>query len=242
MKLEGKKIIITGGTKGLGRALLERFIAEGGNVAICARTEKEFDKFRSKYSSKQFLALACDVSNSQQVAQFVESALKWMGTIDVLINNASRLGQRLSIADSGLGEWDETIQTNVNGPFFVTRLVIPAMMKKGSGSIINVSSSVGRAARKGWGAYAVSKFALEGFTQLLADELRPFNIRVNSVNPGPMATDMRKAAYPDEDHSKLRSPDQLTDLFVYLASQDGVGVSGQAFDASTYISNPQIIS
>ena len=79
-------------------------------------------------------------------------------------------------------------------------------------------------------------------TQVLADELKSFNIRVNSVNPGPMATDMRRAAYPNEDQSTLRTPDQLTDIFVYLASQDGVGISGQSFDAATFISNPRIVS
>lgn len=242
MKLKDKRIVVTGGTKGLGRALLDRFVAEGARVATCARTAKDVDAIRQAFPPGSLFPFVCDISNSHDVEGFVAGAVQSLGTVDVLVNNASRLGTRVPVAEYSLREWDDTIQTNINGPFFITRLIIPLMAKRGSGCIINVSSSVGRAARRGWGAYAVSKFALEGLTQLLADELRPFNIRVNSVNPGPMSTDMRKAAYPDEDHSKLRSPGQLTDLFVYLASQDGVGMSGQAFDASTYIANPQIVS
>jgi NAD(P)-dependent dehydrogenase (short-subunit alcohol dehydrogenase family) len=115
------------------------------------------------------------------------------------------------------------------------------MKKQKSGSIINVSSSVGKAGRARWGAYAVSKFALEGFTQVLAEELKQYNITVNAVNPGSMATDFRRAAFPEEDQSILRTPDQLTDIFVYLASDDGAGISGQSFDAATYISKPRII-
>ncbi len=243
MKLEKKKAIITGGSKGLGKALLDRFLAEGAEVAICGRNTKELEAVVKKVGSTKYkiLAIPCDIADSGQVERFVTKVLDDFGSVDILVNNASRLGPRVAVAEYPLSEWDETLQTNINGAFFITRLVLPPMMKRGAGCIINVSSSVGRAGRKLWGAYAVSKFALEGLTQVLSEELKPFNIRVNSVNPGPMATEMRKAAYPQEDQSLLRTPDQLTDIFVYLASQDGVGISGQAFDASTFISNPKLI-
>jgi len=243
VKLQGKKAVITGGTKGLGKALAQRFAAEGADVALCSRNKKDLEALQEQLSSSgsKILALPCDISNSHQVQEFVRNVLSEFGFVDILVNNASRLGPRVTIPEYPLSEWDETIQTNVNGSFFVTRLILPSMMQRKSGSIINVTSSVGKAARARWGAYAVSKFALEGFTQLLSEELKPFNVTVNSVNPGAIATAMRREAYPQEDQSLLRTPDQVTDIFVYLASNDGVGISGQSFDASTFISKPKVL-
>ncbi|MGB2869657.1 MAG: SDR family oxidoreductase [Bacteroidota bacterium] len=243
MKLEKKRAVITGGTKGLGRALVTRFLSEGADIAICARNSKDLESAKKLApAGRKIIALQCDISNSTSVNNFAESVLAEFGTVDILVNNASKLGPRVPVAEYPIADWDEVVQTNINGTFFLTRLLIPSMMKRGTGCIINISSSVGKAGRKNWGAYAVSKAGIEGMTQVLADELKSFNIRVNSVNPGPMATEMRRAAYPNEDPSTLRTPDQLTDIFVYLASQDGVGISGQSFDAATFISNPRIIS
>ena len=243
MKLQGKKAVITGGTQGLGKALAERYLAEGASVAICARSKRELESLQRKLSANDasFVAIPCDISNSVQVQEFVQKVLHEFTHIDILVNNASRLGARVAINDYPLNEWDETIQTNLNGSFFITRLIIPGMIQQKSGSIINVSSSVGKAARARWGAYAVSKFGLEGLTQLLSEELKPYNVTVNAVNPGAMATAFRRQAYPEEDQSILRTPDQVTDIFVYLASNDGVGISGQSFDASTFISKPKVV-
>ncbi len=241
MKLKGKCVIITGGSKGLGRALAQKFAAEGARVAICSRHKNELEAVRKQLPSDGVLAITCDVSNSQECEKFVLTVLKEFGHVDILVNNASRLGSRVNISEYPLSEWDETVQTNVNGPFFITRLVLPSMMERKSGSIINISASVGKAGRAKWGAYAVSKFGIEGFTQVLAEELKTYNIAVNSVNPGAMATAMRREAYPEEDQSILRTPDQVTDIFVYLASDDGVGITGQSFDASTFISKPKMM-
>lgn len=242
MKLKDKRAVITGGTQGLGKALAQRFVAEGAHVAICARNTKELERTKEELSASgaKVLTVACDIAISSKAADFVEHAARELGSIDILVNNASLLGERVSIAEYPIGVWDEVLQANINGPFFVLKAVLPIMIKQGSGCIINVSSSVGRVGRARWGAYAVSKFALEGLTQVLAEEVRPSNITVNSVNPGPMATAMRRAAYPSEDQSILRTPQQLTEVFVYLASSDGVGITGQAFDASTYIANPRV--
>jgi len=244
MKLKGKRVMITGASKGLGRALAVRFAAEGADLALCARSGKALEELHNSLISTgvRVVAVQCDVASSVQVQSFVEKVAAELGDVDVLINNASRLGERTTVVDYPIGEWDDVIQTNVHGPFFLTRLIVPPMMKRGSGSIINVSSSVGRAGRKLWGAYSVSKFALEGFTQVLSEELRPFNIRVNSVNPGPMSTEMRKKAYPNEDPASLRTPDQVTDVFVYLASDDGIGISGQSLDATSFVANPGLLS
>lgn len=236
LKLQNKTAIITGGSKGLGKALALRFASEGANVAICSRSEDNLTKARIELHSKgaKVLALQCDIADAEQVHQFVQKVLEEFGTMDILINNASVLGPRIPLIDFTLPTWHRIIETNVHGLFYMTKAVLPFLIKQRSGSIINVTSSVGKVGSANWGAYAVSKFALEGFTQVLADEVRKDRVRVNSVNPGAMATEMRHLAYPHEDQSKLKSPDAITDVFVYLASDTSLNITGQYFEAQKF--------
>jgi NAD(P)-dependent dehydrogenase (short-subunit alcohol dehydrogenase family) len=236
MKLKDKRVVITGGSKGLGRALALRFAKEGALLGICARSADELNRVALDLSltGTRCLALPCDIADVSQVSEFAERVLVEFGSIDVLINNASLLGPRIDISEWTFSAWERVVAVNVNGLFAVTRAFLPSMISQGSGSIINVSSSVGKVGKRRWGAYATSKFALEGFTQVLADELRVNGIRVNSVNPGAMDTDMRHAAYPEEDRTKLKSPLLLTDVFVFLASNDSRGISGQCLDAAEF--------
>ncbi|HEY5615725.1 MAG TPA: SDR family NAD(P)-dependent oxidoreductase, partial [Bacteroidota bacterium] len=162
------------------------------------------------------------------------------GSVDVLVNNAGALGPRVPIAEYPSKEWERVVQTNLNGTYYFTHQVVPGMIKQKSGAIINVTSTVGKTGRAKWGAYAVSKFAIEGMTQVLSEELKSHNITVNSVNPGPLATEMRRQAYPTEDQSYLRKPEEVTDVFVYLASAEGTGISGQWFDAANYYAPKEI--
>ena len=241
LRLSGRKIVVTGASKGLGKALAERFAREGAHLALCARNADTLEQVAKEVREigTPVVWQTCDIGNPSDVESFVKAVVDEFDVIDVLVNNASTIVERKDLASYAVAEWEEVIRVNVNGLFYLTHAVLPHMMKRKSGSIINVSSSVGRAARAQWGAYAVSKYALEGLTQLLTEELRPFNIAVNSVNPGPMATAMRRVVHPDEDQNQLRKPELVTELFVYLASEDGAGISGQAFDASSYIAKPQ---
>ncbi|MDI6780445.1 MAG: SDR family NAD(P)-dependent oxidoreductase [Bacteroidota bacterium] len=177
----------------------------------------------------QVISAAFDLRNEKSVAEFVENITATFGRIDVLINNASVLGSRVPIDSYPVGIWRDVVDVNVNGTFILTKHALPLMIQQKSGSIINVSSSVGRKGRRNWGAYAVSKFAIEGFTQTLAEEVKDFGIRVNSLNPGAMATDMRLEAYPDEDQSKLKKPEEILDIFFYLASDESKEITGQAY-------------
>ena len=122
--------------------------------------------------------------------------------------------------------WERTIKINLNAQFYVTKALLPLLLRGKNPSIISVSSSVGRLGKAGWGAYAASKFGLEGLTQVLSDELGT-KARVNSVNPGGTRTDMRAKAYPEEDPRSLPNPDDISEIFVYLASDDSIGVTGQ---------------
>ncbi len=237
MRLSGRTIVITGGSRGLGRALARRFSREGASLALCARDGmklKEVANELSAVGTKVFWK-ECDVGSADDVDKFVSEVLDEFESVDVLVNNASAIAPRKNIAEYSIREWNGIIQANVNGLFYMTHRVLPAMMKRKSGMIINVSSSVGRSPRAQWGAYSVSKISLEGFTQILAEELKPWSISVNSVNPGPMATEMRRVVHPEENQELLNKPEMLTDLFVYLASGDGAGISGQQFDAATYV-------
>ena len=237
MKLKEKRIVITGGSKGLGRALADRFAGEGARLALCSRDYEELNRVALDLAVHGHppLYASCDIADAEQVRRFTELVLSEFGSIDVLVNNASVLGQRIEIADWTRSAWERVIDVNVNGLFAVTKAFLPSMIRQRAGSIINVTSSVGKKGRARWGAYAVSKFALEGFTQVLADEVRYHGIRVNSVNPGALDTDMRHAAYPDEDRSTLKKPAEVTDVFVFLASDRSRGTTGEYFDALEYL-------
>lgn len=178
---------------------------------------------------------AADVGRPLDAAKLVEAALTRFPDLTVLVNNASILGKRARIEEVDFETWDEVIRINTSSLFYVTRPLISSLVERGEGSVINVSSSVGRKGKPNWGPYAVSKFGLEGFTQVLAEELRPHGIRVNSVNPGGTRTEMRASAYPDEDPLTLPTPEDIAPVFVYLASDDSKDMTGLAYDARDYI-------
>jgi NAD(P)-dependent dehydrogenase (short-subunit alcohol dehydrogenase family) len=236
MKLRGKRVVITGASRGLGRALASRFADEGARLALCARSFDELNRVALDLSLRgsPCIVSACDIADAAQVSQFARLVLADFGAVDVLINNASLLGPRIDILEWTKPTWDRVIDVNVNGLFSVTKAFLSSMIGQHAGSIINVGSSVGRIGKRHWGAYATSKFALEGFTQVLADEIKGAGVRVNSVNPGAMNTDMRHAAFPNEDRSKLKSPSDITDVFVYLASDESRGTTGQCCDAQEF--------
>jgi len=127
------------------------------------------------------------------------------------------------------------LKVNLTAQFLVTKEVLRLMIARREGSIINVSSGVGRIGKARWGAYAASKFGIEGLTQLLAEEVKEFNIRVNAVNPGATRTEMRAEAYPEEDPLTLPTPNEITAVFVYLASPESIGVTGKSFDARDWL-------
>ena len=166
------------------------YAREGAKLALCARTGSELEQ-----TVKEIQALkaeckgwSCDVSLEEPVRDFVANVLKLFGRIDVLVNNAGVMTRPVPIAELEVKKWDYTIAVNLRGPFLVTQAVLPIMMKQKSGSIINVSSSIGRSAYANFIAYATSKWGLEGFTQTLAAEVRSHNIRANTVEPGYVAT------------------------------------------------------
>lgn len=229
-RLEGKAALVTGASRGIGLGIAKAFAREGASVFLCARGAVALREAAGEMEG-DVSYLAVDVSDPKDAERLVAKALERFPDLEILVNNASILGKRGPIAELDVATWDEVIRVNTSSLFYVTRPLIPHLVSRGRGSIINVSSSVGRKGKPNWGAYAVSKFGLEGFTQVLAAELEPKGVRVNSVNPGATRTDMRAEAYPDEDPVTLPTPEDIAEIFVYLASDESRAVTGQAFEA-----------
>lgn len=235
--LSGKVALITGGSRGIGRAIAEAYARQGAQVFICARDEKNLraaiDEMRQ--SGGEIAGLAGDVGNQEDVQRIVNAAVERYGTIHILVNNASVLGPRATIANYPPAAWEEVLRINLTGLFLMTRAVLPTLLAQKAGSIINVTSGVGRRGKAQWGAYAVSKAGLEALTQVLADEVGQDGIRVNSVNPAATRTGMRAQAYPAEDPLTLPTPEEILPIFLYLASDASAAVNGQALEARDWL-------
>jgi NAD(P)-dependent dehydrogenase (short-subunit alcohol dehydrogenase family) len=232
--LEGKVAMVTGASQGLGRALALAFAREGATVVINSRSDESLRPVIRELNDMgaEVLGAAADVSKGEDVQYLVDVAVEHYGKIDVLVNNAGVLGPRTKLEEHTEEEWRQVIDANLTGLFLITRAVIPHMPE--GGSIINVVSGASSGHRANWGAYAISKFGVEGLTGNLAIELEDRGIRVNAVDPGGMRTGMRAAAYPDEDPHTLITPEENTAVFVYLASDESRGTTGQRFKAQEF--------
>ncbi len=228
--------MISGGSQGLGAALARRFAREGASVSLCARREGSLVAITGELEAAGAAVLAhvCDVTRDEQVSAWVSRTVERFGKVDVLVNNASLLGPRVRIEEYPLAEWRSVIEVNLTGAFLCAKHVIPEL-RKTRGSLIHVSSGVGDHGRPLWGAYCASKNGVEALSEMLAGELRAEGIRSNAVDPGAMRTEMRAAAYPDEDPMSLPTPDRAADVFVWLASPASQDVTGQRFRARDFV-------
>jgi short-subunit dehydrogenase len=185
-------IVITGASKGFGRAIAETFAANGHNLFICSRNEialyKAMEELLTRYPDIKIKAKARDISKKEEVTDFGEWLLANAYNIDVLVNNAGRFIPG-SIHNERDGALEEMMQTNVYSAYNLTRILLPAMMKRKSGHIFNMCSIASLNAYNNGGAYSVSKFALHGFSKNLREELKTYNIKVTSVFPGAAYTD-----------------------------------------------------
>lgn len=232
-KLAGKVALVTGASQGIGKAVALAYAKEGASVFVCARNEPGLNLAVQEIGNAggRVSGAAGDVGAAGDAKRIVRQAHQEFGAIHVLVNNASLLGPRVPIAQYPLSAWEEVIRVNLTGPFLMIQEALQIMIPQRQGSVINVSSGVGRIGKARWGAYAVSKFGVEGLTQVVAEEAVEFGVRANAVNPEPTRTTMRAAAYPEEDPMTLPTPDEITGVFVYLASDESLAVTGKSFDA-----------
>ncbi len=217
--MDYKRAIITGGSRGIGRAIVERLISEGWQVCTCSRKEEDLIKLKEELKNPKLLhTKACHVEDKNSAKEFVLFCVERMGGIELLVNNASILGERLSVQDYPEEVWEEVIRVNINGVFYITKYALPYMRE--DSIIVNMSSGAGKRPAPYWGAYAVSKFGVEGFSLLLAEELKDKGIKVYALNPGATRTQMRAKAYPHEDPRTLKTPQMVADFLLKLINSN----------------------
>jgi NAD(P)-dependent dehydrogenase (short-subunit alcohol dehydrogenase family) len=236
--LNDKVVLITGGSRGLGRVLAKVFAAEGAKVVIAARRADALESTRREIEAAGgvVLALAADMTQPQDIGRVVTAAIDRFGRIDVLINNAGTLGPtpRPALIDTDPDALLETFRVNTVGPLRVTQAVLPRMIERGGGLIVNVTSDAARGAYLEWGAYGASKAALELIGLTWAAELQGTGVRVVNVDPGDLQTEMQQAASPGEDISDRALPESAAPAFVWLASQAGSVVTGERIQAQEF--------
>ncbi len=234
-ELSDRVIMISGGSRGLGRALARRYVEEGAAVSLCARGEDGLGDVAAmlRRAGGRCLAVPVDVSSADDVDRWFEATAATFGRVHAVVNNASVLGPLVPVEDHPEDAWRKVLQVNLTGAFLCARAAAPRLRRTG-GSLIHVSSGVGDHGRPEWGAYCVSKNGLEALSEMLAGELETDGVRSNAVDPGAMRTEMRAAAYPEEDPDSVPRPYDVTDVFVYLASERSSDVSGQRFRAQEF--------
>lgn len=208
MNLENKVVVITGGTKGIGKAVAESLLKKGLKVFICAR-DKFVLKRTLEYLSRfgQVDGEICDVRSESQVKMMFDECLRVFGGVDILINNAGVGVFGKTVEELTADEFRFVLETNLFGIFYTCNQAIPLMKKRGGGYIINISSLAGQNAHPKMAAYNASKFAVNGFTEALMQEVRQDNIKVSYICPGSVNTEFGDDEISDEKAWQLQPED-----------------------------------
>ena len=214
--LAGKVAIVTGASRGIGKAISILLAQSGSRVVLAARSEPQLKSVREEISSQngEALVIPTDLTVDEEMERLVQQTLKEWGSVDVLINNAG-FGKVAPVVKAKVSDWDETFRVNLRAPMFLSKLVLPTMMERGEGSIINISSVSGKSGQANGSAYSASKFGLLGFTQSLYEEVREYGIRVAAICPGfvdtPMIPQMRRL-----DRSKMIRPEDIAQTVLFV--------------------------
>ena len=237
MRLNGKRVLITGGVRGIGAAIALAFADEGADVCVTARTQSQIDAVaaRIQEAGRRGEAVVCDVAMPDQVTAAVATAVDALGGLDILVNNAGGGQQRVNVGDDDVDTWRAVIEVNLMGTYYFSRAVLPALKQAGGGSIINVGSGMGHEPRPGNSSYNTAKAGVWMLTRCLAMELWSENIRVNELIPGPVYTDLTAglfdpaAAHPAIPSERVKQPEDVVPLALFLATQGADGPTGQSF-------------
>lgn len=235
--LRGRVILITGASAGIGRALALSAAGLGATVILHGRTVSKLESLYDEicaagHPEPSIFPLNLERAAGEDYDRLSGAIEAQWGRLDGLVQNAGMLGSRTPIQHHDVAEWQRVLHVNLTAPFILCRCLLPLLLQSSDASVIFTSSGVGRRGKAYWGAYAVSKFGVEGLSQVLADELenKP-QIRVNAINPGATRTAMRAAAYPAEDPARLKTPAEMLGVYLYLLGPESRGVTGRSFDA-----------
>ena len=233
-----KSVLITGASRGLGRALALRLAAEGAKVALVARHKTELDAVVSEIRNNGGIAfgIVADVGDKESVYPIVGQAAALAGPIDILINNASTLGPvplRL-LLDTDCEDFEQALQVNTIGPFRLIKAVAGSMVLRQTGVIVNLSSDAAVEAYPTWGVYSASKAALDHLTRVVAAELTDTSVRFLSIDPGEMNTRMHADAMPEADVTTLQSPTAVAEKIVQMIRQSNAIASGSRLVAAAW--------
>ncbi|MDQ3011722.1 MAG: SDR family oxidoreductase [Acidobacteriota bacterium] len=236
--LSEKSILITGGSRGLGKAMAVNMAARGAKVAIVARQKAELDEVVGEIKRNGGIAfgIVADVGDKESVYPIVGQAAALAGPVDILINNASTLGPvplRL-IPDTDCEDFERALQVNTIGPFRLIKAVAGSMILRQTGLVINISSDAAVEAYPAWGVYGASKAALDHFTRIAAAELAGSGVRFISVDPGEMNTQMHADAMPEADPKSLQSPSAVAEQIALMIEQADKIESGARLVASNW--------
>ena len=237
--LEGKVILVTGAGDGIGRAAALSYAQFGATVILLGRTTEKLEQVYDDIVSQGYPQPAIYPLDLKSATIDDFSTLKTQleaefSILHGLLHNASILGDRKPVASTDQLLWQEVLQVNVNATFMMTQALLPLLERAQEASIIFTSSGVGRKGKAYWGAYATSKFAIEGLMEVLADELEnTSHIRVNSLNPGATNTAMRRTAYPGEQPTNNPDSQDIMPAYLYLMGSDSQGVNGQKLNAQS---------
>ena len=235
--LSERIILITGASDGIGRALAIHAAELGAQVILHGRNVKKLEQVHDEIAAIEgalrpsIAVMDLTNANANAYETLASSLADEFDRLDGLVHNAGILGERYSIEQYDAVLWQQVMHVNVTAAFALTQVCLPMLQAAEDSSVIFTSSGVGRVGKAFWGAYAVSKFATEGLSQVLADEHRHGTLRVNCVNPGATRTKMRQAAYPAENPEQLKRPEDILATYIYLLGTDSKSVTGESLDA-----------
>ena len=235
--LQDRVILVTGAGDGIGRAVSKSLAEHGATVILLGKTVKKlenvYDEILAAGGPKPAIYPMDLMGARYKDHEDLVGALdKEYGRLDGLLHNAGILGERAPIEHHEVHVWQQVLQVNLTASFMLTRACLELLYKSKDATVVFTSSGVARKPRAYWGAYAVSKAGVENLAAMLADETEfRKTLRVNSLNPGPVRTEMRRLAFPAEDREALATPESIMGTYLYLLGPDSKGVTGQQFDA-----------
>ena len=241
LDLNKKTAIVSGGSKGIGKAIATKLAQAGANVVICSRKKENLDSAVNEAESNglTLIPIECNTSNNESIQSVVDHTIEKFDRVDVLVNNAAANPYYGPILNSEDSHWDKIFEVNVKGYFKFAKACSKTMIANNSGKIINVASIATKTPLEGLGVYNISKAAVVMLTKVLAKELGEYNINVNTLAPGLIKTDFSKALWENEDthnkivksipQGKMGSPDDISGMALYLATEASDFVTGSIF-------------